>query len=87
MIFLQQNKNYENYENMKYVKITKSGLKNKIFDLNNAQIGPGPCAKDASRREGFDSFADLAVRPLSVEFRRFEVSVRISVPMLYITFW
>ena len=52
-----------------------------------AQISLKPMQEDASRCVVFGGIADLSVRPLSVEFWRFEVSNRISVPMSYITFW
>ena len=56
-----------------------------IFKI--AQICLKPIQEDASRCVLFGGIADLSVRPLSVEFWRFEVSNRISAPMSYITFW
>ena len=70
-------------------KTQKSWKKQKYHEKTtfsqNAATALGPSSKDRARCEVSAGIKDLSVRPLSVEFRRFEVSNRMSAPMSYIT--
>ena len=74
----------ENHDRKIWEKNAKFMKKHKIQNI--AATALGPSSKDRSRSEDSGSYTNISVRPLSVELWRFEVSIRISVPMLYITF-
>ena len=74
----------ENHDRKIWEKNAKFMKKHKIQNIAATALGPSP--KDRSRSEDSGSYTNISVRPLSVELWRFEVSNRISVPMLYITF-
>ena len=67
------------------VRGTRSPNENFVF-FEVAATALKPSSKDASRCKDSASIKDLSVRASCVELWRFYWSIRISVPMLYITF-